>query len=346
MQGCTSRAVPSTHRRCCVFATPTWRRSPPGGRTPSSCTWWTWRGAPGASRRRSPTGPGSATRLPAPRPSWASRCGTGCSGSSTSSRQRGLTMQRSRGVSRSFCFFDIAARVTTCTDLPAQLPVPRSVAGTGAWEASLAGFPDFPGFPVRPRGPGAPSTPSVPGRPGAPGEPVSPVGPCSPWSWSWNAVTAPAAPPKPNTSARTQVSTILPMQETVKPGRRARQENQYKRTSRTCAGPLPAAFAPLPEMGPLLTERRVVPVARVEPRLVRQPVEDLLLQVVHQRGEVRRVRGPARSAREQGVPGEQVRGPLGVVVQQRDGARRVAGEADDLEAALAERDRVAVLDPP
>ncbi len=59
---------------------------------------------------------------------------------------------------------------------------------------------------------------------------------------------------------------------------------------------LPAPFAPLPEVRPLLAEDGVVAVPGVEPRLVGQLVEHPRLQVTHQRPEVLRagrLAGPA-----------------------------------------------------
>ncbi len=52
------------------------------------------------------------------------------------------------------------------------------------------------------------------------------------------------------------------------------------------AGRSPAAGTPLREGWALGAERAVVAVARVEPRVVRQPVEELVLHVVDERGEV------------------------------------------------------------
>ena len=89
----------------------------------------------------------------------------------------------------------------------------------------------------------------------------------------------------------------------------------------------PAAGAPLRQRGPLGAQRRVLAVARVEPGVVRQPVEQLVLDVVDQGAR----RCPARrsfadAAGEQRVAGDQVRVAGRVVVQQRDRAGGVADQ--------------------
>src|SRR5689334_8653646 len=68
----------------------------------------------------------------------------------------------------------------------------------------------------------------------------------------------------------------------------------------------PPAFAPFAEVRTFGAERRVVAVAGIEPRLVRQGVEHAGFEVVHERREVRRVGRPAGPAGEQRVAGEQV----------------------------------------
>src|SRR3954462_5997709 len=89
---------------------------------------------------------------------------------------------------------------------------------------------------------------------------------------------------------------------------------------------LPAPGAPLVQVWPLGTERGVVAVPRVEPRLVRQVPEHLGFPVVHQGPEVPRACCPPRTPREERVAGEQVRIAGGVVVQQGDRAWGVAGQ--------------------
>jgi hypothetical protein len=63
----------------------------------------------------------------------------------------------------------------------------------------------------------------------------------------------------------------------------------------------PPAFAPLVEVRPLRTERRVVAVARVEPDVVGQLVENPRPNVVEQGGEVLRRPGAADAAGEQRI---------------------------------------------
>lgn len=63
----------------------------------------------------------------------------------------------------------------------------------------------------------------------------------------------------------------------------------------------PAAFAPLREFGAFRAEGGVVAVARVEPRVVRQVVEDARRHVLDQGVEVARVPGLADAAGEQRV---------------------------------------------
>src|SRR4051794_29909688 len=110
-----------------------------------------------------------------------------------------------------------------------------------------------------------------------------------------------------------------------------------------CGGS-PAAGAPLLQVRTLPAEVGVVTVSGVEPRLVRQSVEHLGLQVVHQRGEARRIGGPAWPSRKQGIAGEQVWGPLRVVIEQRDRSGGVPDKVDHLEAAVSDLDDVTVGD--
>src|SRR3954467_2287842 len=111
-------------------------------------------------------------------------------------------------------------------------------------------------------------------------------------------------------------------------------------------GGSPAAGAPLLQVRTLAAEVRVVTVPGVEPGLVRQSVEHLGLEIVHQRGEARRVGGPPWPSRKQGVAGEQVWGALRVVIEQRNRSRGVPIYRDHLEAAVTDLDDVPVGDPP
>jgi hypothetical protein len=110
-------------------------------------------------------------------------------------------------------------------------------------------------------------------------------------------------------------------------------------------GDLPAALAPLLEVRALGPEGGVLPVPRIHPGAVRQPVEHLRHHALVQRGEPRRVllRIP-HPAGEQAVAGEQVRsGPTGLI-DQRDAARRVPDQVDHRQGRVAEPDGPAVLD--
>lgn len=110
-------------------------------------------------------------------------------------------------------------------------------------------------------------------------------------------------------------------------------------------GGLPAPLAPLFQVRPLGAERGVLPVSRIDPGAVRQPVEDLRHHALVQRREPRRVllRVP-HPAGEQTVAGEQVRlRPVGLV-DQRDAARRVPDQVDHRQDRVAEPDRAAVFD--
>jgi hypothetical protein len=108
-------------------------------------------------------------------------------------------------------------------------------------------------------------------------------------------------------------------------------------------GALPAALAPLFQVGALRAERGVLAVSRVHPRLVRQRSEELFGHVLVQRlealGVLLRV---ADAAGEEAVSAEQV--PLRLVrVQERDAAGRVADQVDRGQRHVAELDRPAVL---
>ncbi|GAB3940503.1 hypothetical protein GCM10027614_24300 [Micromonospora vulcania] len=75
---------------------------------------------------------------------------------------------------------------------------------------------------------------------------------------------------------------------------------------------LPAAGAPLGEGWALRAQGAVLAVAGVEPGLVRQLVEQLVLDVVDQRGEPLRILvGVTDATREEAVAGEEVRVPAG-----------------------------------
>jgi hypothetical protein len=63
----------------------------------------------------------------------------------------------------------------------------------------------------------------------------------------------------------------------------------------------PAAFAPLREVGALLTDGGVVAVAGVEPGVVGELGEDAFGDVVLERGEVLGRRGPADAAGEASI---------------------------------------------
>jgi hypothetical protein len=110
-------------------------------------------------------------------------------------------------------------------------------------------------------------------------------------------------------------------------------------------GDLPAPLAPLFQVRPLGAERGVLPVSRIDPGAVRQPVEDLRHHALVERREPRRVllRVP-HPAREQAVAGEQVRLPSAWLVDQRDAARRVPDQVDHRQERVAEPDRAAVFD--
>jgi hypothetical protein len=110
-------------------------------------------------------------------------------------------------------------------------------------------------------------------------------------------------------------------------------------------GDLPAALAPLGQVRPLGPERGVLPVPRIDPGAVRQPVEDLRHHALVQRREPCRVllRVP-HPAGEQAVAGEQLRLGSARLVDERDAARRVPDQVDHRQDRVAEPDRAAVLD--
>ena len=118
-----------------------------------------------------------------------------------------LTTQTFFLVSLSFWAAVMVTSVITWTDWP-EHPVEPEVDGLGLHLGGLARLARLAGLPVLAVDPSAPSCPAGPAGPGAP---VRPVSPCAPCSDPWNVATAPNAPTKPNTSARTQVSTIFPM---------------------------------------------------------------------------------------------------------------------------------------
>ena len=114
-----------------------------------------------------------------------------------------------------------------------------------------------------------------------------------------------------------------------------------------CWGGSPAAGAPLGERGALGAERGVLAVAGVEPGLVGQPVEELVLDVVDQRREVapRRPSVLPTPPGNRRVAGEQVRGAGRVAVEQRDRARGVARPGGSPPARTSPTaHRVAVVD--
>ena len=110
-------------------------------------------------------------------------------------------------------------------------------------------------------------------------------------------------------------------------------------------GGLPAPLAPLGQVRPLGPECGVLPVSRIDPGAVRQPVEDLRHHALVERREPRRVllRVP-HPAGEQAVAGEQVGLVPAGLVDQRDAARRVPDEVDHGQDRVAEPNRAAVFD--
>jgi DNA-binding transcriptional ArsR family regulator/uncharacterized protein YndB with AHSA1/START domain len=112
---------------------------------------------------------------------------------------------------------------------------------------------------------------------------------------------------------------------------------------------LPAALAPLVQVGPLDAERGVVAVPGIHPGRVRERAEQALGHVVEQGGEVRRGVGLAHPAGEQRVPGEhvrRVRQAAARVVQHGQAARCVPAQMDERHRAVAEGQHLAVLGAP
>src|SRR5690606_10863730 len=107
----------------------------------------------------------------------------------------------------------------------------------------------------------------------------------------------------------------------------------------------PAARPPLRQRWPLGAERAVVAVTGIEPGLVGQPVEDLAFHVPDEGVEVLGVApGVSDATGEQRVAGEQVWRTAGVLVEQRDGAGRVADEVNRLGGDRTDLDLVAGVD--
>lgn len=108
---------------------------------------------------------------------------------------------------------------------------------------------------------------------------------------------------------------------------------------------LPPALAPLRQMRPLVTQRRVLAMPRVDPGLVRKQAEELRLDVVDQAREglgiLVRVAHPAG---EEAVARENVRVAVRVVVDQGDRAGGVPHEMTGGQFDAAHPDRVPVLD--
>jgi DNA-binding transcriptional ArsR family regulator/uncharacterized protein YndB with AHSA1/START domain len=111
---------------------------------------------------------------------------------------------------------------------------------------------------------------------------------------------------------------------------------------------LPAAGAPLAEVGALDAERGVISVPGVDPGRVGERGEQALGHVGEQRGEVRGRVGFAHPAGEQRVSGEHVRTVrqrAARVVQDRDAAWRVPAQVDEGYRHVTEPQHVAVLGP-
>jgi DNA-binding transcriptional ArsR family regulator/uncharacterized protein YndB with AHSA1/START domain len=109
---------------------------------------------------------------------------------------------------------------------------------------------------------------------------------------------------------------------------------------------LPAAGAPLVQVGAFGPECGVVTVPGVHPGRVRERAEQALGHVGEQRGEVRWGVGLAHAAREQRVPGEHVRRvgqSAARVVQDGQAARRVPAQVDERHGAVAEGQHLTVL---
>lgn len=89
------------------------------------------------------------------------------------------------------------------------------------------------------------------------------------------------------------------------------------------------------------TESGVGAVAGIDPRVVRQPVEEMFDDVGVELVEVGRVGRAADPAREQRVTCEHMRRPGGIHVEQRDAAGRMTAQVNDLERGLSDLDSVA-----
>src|SRR5690625_5418804 len=114
--------------------------------------------------------------------------------------------------------------------------------------------------------------------------------------------------------------------------------------SSTRRGASPAALPPLGQVRALRAESGIVSVPGVEHARVVEFVENFRFDVVNEGGErvliAERVADPAG---EQRIAGEDVRGHALGFVHQGDGARRVAGQADDTEAGRPHGDDIAVV---
>src|SRR5512139_3414798 len=110
----------------------------------------------------------------------------------------------------------------------------------------------------------------------------------------------------------------------------------------------PPACAPFVEVGSFGPQSGVVAVAGVDPGVVWEPVEDLLHDAMVEGVEAFRVLpGVSYAAREQAVPGDEVRTPVGVggvPVEQGDGAGGVADQVDGGQLDVVDADDVAVVD--
>ena len=105
----------------------------------------------------------------------------------------------------------------------------------------------------------------------------------------------------------------------------------------------PAAFAPLVEVRSLSSTGRVIAVTGIDPRFVGQAVKEFRGDVCEKRGKSIRVSlGVSEPAREQAIPGEQVRRAIRVVVQQGNGSGRVANQLDRCELYASKFDDVTI----
>src|SRR5699024_865828 len=105
----------------------------------------------------------------------------------------------------------------------------------------------------------------------------------------------------------------------------------------------PTALAPLVEFRTFLAHSRRVTVSGQDHGVIGELAEDPLLEVVHERGEVRLRPGLARPAGEERVTGEEDRSSP-VAQQQRDRTGGVPAQADRLEDESAEVADVEVVD--